>query len=66
MEVPEVNKPRRACLYVKFYIQKPELLFQLRLGGSLLNQFYQALISTSTPEGKSNLLKASTVLDDDV
>jgi hypothetical protein len=28
--------------------------------------FYYALISTSTPEGKSNLLKASTVLEEEV
>lgn len=27
---------------------------------------YQALISTSTPEGKSNLLSASTVFEEDV
>jgi len=27
---------------------------------------YQALISTSTPEGKSSLDKASTVFDEDV
>ena len=28
--------------------------------------FYQALISTSTPEGKSNLLSASTVREEEV
>jgi hypothetical protein len=30
------------------------------------NDFYQALISTSTPEGKSSLLNASTVLEEEV
>ena len=30
------------------------------------NSFYQALISTSTPDGRSNLLSASTVLEEEV
>ncbi len=40
---------------------KEQLLFN-----ELISAAYQALISTSTPEGRSNLLNASTVLDEDV
>jgi len=66
-EVPEVNKPRRACLYFTYF--KPALLSRLLHIGSdwemvIINTY--ALISTSTPEGKSNLLRASTVLEEEV
>ena len=66
-EVPEVNKPRRACLYFTYF--KPALLSRLLHMCSdwemvIINTY--ALISTSTPDGKSNLLRASTVLEEEV
>jgi len=86
-EVPAVNKPRRACLYVTFCFkaehllvyQSSFLLIRSELRDDLLlivRTFFPfhfpsgdkayALISTSTPEGKSNLLNASTVLEEEV
>ena len=65
IEVPVVNKPRTACSY--FFSNYPALLWPGRLNQGLADGiFTQALISTSTPDGRSNLDKASTVLDVEV
>ena len=52
-----------------FYLFKPALLSRLLHMNSdwemvIINTY--ALISTSTPDGKSNLLRASTVLEEEV
>jgi hypothetical protein len=64
-EVPVVNKPRTACSY--FFSNPPALLWpDLHDHGLADGIFTQALISTSTPDGKSSLDNASTVLEVDV
>ena len=90
-EVPAVNKPRRACLYVasqtsRYIGRLKKIMICSELFSPDLNWdwemiliirtfamfpfkgrgFFYALISTSTPEGKSNLLSASTVLEEEV
>jgi hypothetical protein len=65
IEVPVVNKPRTACSY--FFSNHPALLWPDHYDHVLADgTFTQAFISTSTPDGKSSLDKASTVLDVEV
>ena len=65
IEVPVVNKPRTACSY--FFSNHPALLqpplYDYGLADGI---FTQAFISTSTPDGRSSLDKASTVLEVEV
>jgi hypothetical protein len=64
-EVPVVNKPRTACSY--FLSNDPALLSPPHYDDGLADGvFTQAFISTSTPDGRSSLDKASTVLEVDV
>jgi hypothetical protein len=65
MEVPVVNKPRTACSY--FLSNYPALLSPHLYDCGLADGiFTQAFISTSTPDGRSSLDKASTVLEVEV
>jgi hypothetical protein len=65
IEVPVVNKPRTACSY--FFSNHPALLSPALYEYSLADRiFTQAFISTSTPDGKSSLDNASTVLEVEV
>ena len=90
-EVPIVNKPRRACLFMPpapkgvlrelFIIQSSFLPMDIEVERCLDNYFIRtnaplssyrkrkcgyALISTSTPEGRSSFERASTVLEEEV
>ncbi len=51
-------------------LSKRDLIFKVllknfRLPSSIFQHIYHTLISTSTPEGSSNFIRASTVLEEE-